>query len=108
MLKGRGTSKVLQKLNLSQSSLCQNLLAKDIGDLLDGNTFIGLGVDCGTISGIKCQQGCTTTSPLSYVLFDVGSGVYQEDHWWVSGDGTERADDIDQPRERSGTKGAID
>jgi hypothetical protein len=33
------TSKVLQQFNLSQSALCQDLLAEDIGDLLDGDAF---------------------------------------------------------------------
>lgn len=42
-------SEVLQQLDLAQGALGQNLLAEDIGDLFDGNTFIGLVVDGGTI-----------------------------------------------------------
>ena len=35
---------MLQQLYLSQCTLCQNLLAEDIGDLLDRNSLLGLGV----------------------------------------------------------------
>lgn len=38
------TAKVLEQLNFSQSPLGQDLLAEDIGDLLDGYTFPCLGV----------------------------------------------------------------
>lgn len=38
-------AKVLQQLDLTQSTLGKNLLAKDIGDLLDGDTLIALVVD---------------------------------------------------------------
>jgi hypothetical protein len=37
-------SEVLQKLDLSQRTLGQNLLAEDIGNLLDRNAFLGLGI----------------------------------------------------------------
>jgi hypothetical protein len=33
---------VLQELDLAQSALGENLLAKDIGDLLDGDPLVGL------------------------------------------------------------------
>jgi hypothetical protein len=33
---------VLQELDLAQGALGQDLLAEDIGDLLDGNTLVGL------------------------------------------------------------------
>lgn len=42
------SSEVLQKLDLSQRALGQNLLAEDIGDLLDRNTFTGLTIGRGT------------------------------------------------------------
>jgi hypothetical protein len=41
---------VLQQLNFSQGPLRQYFLAKDIGDLLDSNPFVGLGVNCSTVS----------------------------------------------------------
>lgn len=40
-------SEVLQQLDLAQGTLGQNLLAEDIGDLLDSNTLSGLVVGCG-------------------------------------------------------------
>lgn len=40
-------AEVLQQLDLTESSLGENLLAKDIGNLLDGDTFSGLVVDSG-------------------------------------------------------------
>lgn len=42
------TTKVLQQFDLSQGSLGENLLAKDIGDLLDCYAFTGLVVCCRT------------------------------------------------------------
>jgi hypothetical protein len=41
-------SEMLQKFDLSQRTLGQNLLAENIGDLLDRNSFIGLGIGRGT------------------------------------------------------------
>lgn len=38
-------SEVLEELDLSQGPLGQDLLAEDIGDLLDSNTLLGLVVD---------------------------------------------------------------
>jgi hypothetical protein len=32
---------VLEQLDLSQSTLCENLLAEDICDLFDGDTLVG-------------------------------------------------------------------
>jgi hypothetical protein len=43
------SSEVLQKLDLSQGTLGQNLLAEDIGDLLDRNALIGLAIGRGTV-----------------------------------------------------------
>ena len=43
------TSKMLQQLYLPKRSLGQDLLAEDIGDLLDGDALVGLGVDGGTV-----------------------------------------------------------
>jgi hypothetical protein len=37
---------VLQELDLTQGALGQDLLAEDIGDLLDGNTLVGLVIHC--------------------------------------------------------------
>lgn len=36
------TSEVLQQLDFSERTLGQDLLAEDIGDLLDGNALLGL------------------------------------------------------------------
>ena len=41
-------AEVLEKLDLAQSALGQNLLAKNIGDLLDGDALVGLVVNGGT------------------------------------------------------------
>lgn len=49
------SSEVLQQLDLTESSLGENLLAKDIGNLLDGDTFIGLVVHGGAIDVDSCQ-----------------------------------------------------
>ena len=42
-------SEVLQKLDLPQRALSQDLLAEDIGDFLDRNSFVGLGIGRGTV-----------------------------------------------------------
>lgn len=42
------TAKVLEQLDLAQGALCENLLAKDICDLLDSDAFVGLVVDGST------------------------------------------------------------
>ena len=39
-------AKVLQQLDLAQGALGEDLLAKDIGDLLDGDALVRLVVDC--------------------------------------------------------------
>jgi hypothetical protein len=41
-------TEMLKQLDLSQSPLGQDLLAEDIGDLLDGDALAGLDVGCGT------------------------------------------------------------
>lgn len=46
------SSEVLEELYLAQSSLGQDLLAEDIGDLLDSNTLAGLVVHGGTAKRI--------------------------------------------------------
>ena len=48
-------SEVLKQLDLSQSALGQNLLAEDVGDLLDGDTLAGLGILGGTV--VKEEEG---------------------------------------------------
>ena len=51
-------SEVLQELDFAQGALGENLLAEDIGNLLDGDAFVGLVVDGGTARrGRSCQQG---------------------------------------------------
>lgn len=40
---------MLQQLDFAQGALGQNLLAKDIGDFLDGNSLVGLVVDGSTV-----------------------------------------------------------
>lgn len=42
-------SEMLQQFDFSQSAFGENLFAKDIGNLLDGDTLVRLCVDCGTI-----------------------------------------------------------
>lgn len=41
-------TEMLKQLDLSQGPLGQDLLAEDIGDLLDGDALAGLDVGCGT------------------------------------------------------------
>jgi hypothetical protein len=42
------TAEVLEQLDLSQCALGQNLLAEDVGNLLDSDTFACLDVGGGT------------------------------------------------------------
>ena len=49
-------SEVLKKLDLPKRTLCQDLLAEDIGDFLDGNSFLSLCICCGTVIVPCCQQ----------------------------------------------------
>lgn len=46
-------SKVLQQLDFAQSALGEDLLAEDIGNLLDGDTLVRLVVDCGATSSAR-------------------------------------------------------
>ena len=51
-------SEVLQELDFAQGALGENLLAEDIGNLLDGDAFVGLVVDGSAARGGRsCQQG---------------------------------------------------
>jgi hypothetical protein len=51
-------AEVLEQLDLAESSLGENLLAEDIGDLLDGDTLVGLVVHGGADEeGSRCQHG---------------------------------------------------
>jgi hypothetical protein len=52
----RRTSEVLQQLDLTQRALSEDLLAEDIGDLLDGHAFTSLVVGRST-AGIL-SAGC--------------------------------------------------
>jgi hypothetical protein len=47
----RLTSEMLKQLDFSQRSLCENLFAEDIGDLLDSDPLTGLYIRSGTIVG---------------------------------------------------------
>ena len=44
-------AEMLQQLDFAQSALGEDLFAKDIGNLLYGNTFAGLVVHCGAVEG---------------------------------------------------------
>lgn len=46
-------SEVLQQLDLAQCALGEDLLAEDIGDLLDGDALVGLVVHGGAVWGKK-------------------------------------------------------
>lgn len=50
------TTEMLEQLNLTESTLGENLLAKDIGDLLYGDTFISLTVDGSAIEPDEAGQ----------------------------------------------------
>lgn len=58
------TAEVLKQLDLAQSALGENLLAEDIGDLLDGHAFVGLGVDGGASGQVSygCSRGLPSQS----------------------------------------------
>lgn len=47
------SSEVLQQLDLSQGALGENLLAKDICDFLDCDTFTGLVVGSGADNAVR-------------------------------------------------------
>lgn len=48
---------VLQQFDLSQCALGKNLLAEDIGDLLDGDTLVRLVVHGSTVGRRKVSNG---------------------------------------------------
>ena len=48
------TSEVLQKLNLTQSPLCKDLFAENVGDLFDCNPFASMVVGgCAAVSSMS-------------------------------------------------------
>jgi hypothetical protein len=49
------SSEMLEKLDFSQSALCQDLLAKNICYFLDRDAFLGLGVRRSAVEP-ECQQ----------------------------------------------------
>lgn len=50
---------VLEELDFAQCALGQNLLAKNIGDFLDGDTFVGLVVHRGAVEAERVSMcGC--------------------------------------------------
>ena len=55
-------SEVLEELDLTQGALGQDLLAEDIGNLLDGNTLTGMIVRGGAVRIVRSQ------APLLYFL----------------------------------------
>lgn len=56
-------SEVLEELDLTQGALGQDLLAEDIGDLLDGDALVALVVDSGAIR--THEQSLAGSLPLS-------------------------------------------
>jgi hypothetical protein len=54
-------SEVLKQLDLAQCALGEDLLAEYIGDLLDGNSFVGLIVDGGTMRRKSTVSICRDT-----------------------------------------------
>jgi hypothetical protein len=62
---------VLEELDLAQSALGQDLLAKDIGDFLDGDTLVGKVVDggagkspCQEVVLLRCDRQFKAARPL--------------------------------------------
>lgn len=58
------STEVLQELYLAQGPLGQNLLAEDIGDLLDSNTLVGLVVRGGTAKEEQVQRSAQLCSAV--------------------------------------------
>jgi hypothetical protein len=56
-------SEVLEQLDLAQGALGQDLLAEDIGDLLDGDTLVGLVIDSGTVPASLVSNGRRIPAP---------------------------------------------
>ena len=54
---------MLQQLDLAQGALGQNLLAEDIGDLLDGHTLVRLVIHGGAVGGKEGLRSATYTAP---------------------------------------------
>jgi hypothetical protein len=52
------TSEVLQQLDLTQRALGEDLLAEDIGDLLDGHALARLVVGCRTADTLSASDSC--------------------------------------------------
>jgi hypothetical protein len=57
------SSEVLQELDFAQGTLGQDLLAEDIGDLLDGHALAGL-----VVGGSADNAVCTLSQLLGYVV----------------------------------------
>jgi hypothetical protein len=55
-------AEVLEQLDFAQGALGQDLLAEDIGDLLDGNAFARLVVHSGTVARENCQLRLSSTA----------------------------------------------
>jgi len=49
---------VLQQLDLTQRTLGEDLLAEDIGDLLDGHALARLVVGCRTAGSLSALNSC--------------------------------------------------
>ncbi len=63
-------SEVLEELDLAQGALGQDLLAEDIGDLLDGDAFAGLVIHGGT--GAR-EEDNVSQDPQQIVLSRTGA-----------------------------------
>ena len=59
------TSEVLQKLNLTQSPLCKDLLAENVGDFFDCNSFASMVVGgCAAVSSMSKTTEKQKTGPV--------------------------------------------
>ena len=55
-------AEVLQKLDLSKSSLCENFLAEDIGDLFDSNAVRSRVILCRARGGVSVVDSLAQSS----------------------------------------------
>ena len=67
-------SEVLEELDLSQGTLCQYLLAEDIGDLLDGDAFPSMCV-CGSTD----DAICALSQFFRYIVSFINDKILVED-----------------------------
>lgn len=66
---------MLQELNLTKSALGEDLLAEDVGHLLDGDALVGLAIDSGAVeksrsaSAFIIRIGCVGAVGLGIDMF---------------------------------------